>query len=586
MTAGGLWSFRSYARPHLGALIAGIGLRIGELLADLGQPWPLAIVVDAVIGGRRPGGPLGAVLSAVRGSPVVLLTVAVAGSVVLSGASALFDYLGDRVMNGAGQRMTAELRGDVFAHLERLPMSFHDRRSLGDLTSRLTIDTDRIQDALVDIFSTLIPGVLSVAGLLIAVLMVNWELGLVPAVTGGLVAVVVLRYARVAREASRAQRAREGSLAARVTEVLAGIRTVHLLGSHAVHETAFARVNARSLAAALRSVDVVARLTPLVEVVSGLGTGALLWLGAWGVLHGAWTLGVMLVVITYVRNMLKPIRSLSGLSRSLSGGGAAAERLGAILGEPLPDGDHAPADGPLACIRAHGAVELRDVALDYGRGSALRGLSLSVQPGECVALTGANGSGKSSVLGLVSGLYPPTRGAVLVDGIPIGDLSVAWLREQIAVVPQETVLFSGSILENIRLGRPGASTEEVVAAATHALVTEFTADLPGGLEHRLGDRGAGLSGGQRQRISIARGLLRDAPIVLLDEVTSELDAAAEQGVLRALRRLMRGRTVLMVTHRPALLDLADRVVELRDGRVGMAPPPQKTRVGLTSLEAS
>jgi ATP-binding cassette subfamily B protein len=586
MTAGGLWSFRSYARPHLGALIAGIGLRVGELLADLGQPWPLAIVVDAVIGGRRPGGPLGDVLSAVRGSPVALLTVAVAASVVLAGASALFDYLGDRVMNGAGQRMTAELRGDVFAHLERLPMSFHDRRSLGDLTSRLTIDTDRIQDALVDIFSTLIPGVLSVAGLLIAVLLVNWELGLVPAVTGALVAVVVLRYARVAREASRVQRAREGSLAATVTEVLAGIRTVHLLGSHAVHETAFARVNGRSLAAALRSVDVVARLTPLVEVVSGLGTGALLWLGAWGVLHGAWTLGVMLVVITYVRNMLKPIRSLSGLSRSLSGGGAAAERLGAILGEPSPDGDRAAAGGRLACVRAHGAVELRDAALDYGRGSALRGLSLSVRPGERVALTGANGSGKSSVLGLVSGLYPPTRGTVLVDGIPIGDLCISWLREQIAVVPQETVLFSGSILENIRLGRPGASTEEVVAAAKHALVTEFTADLPGGLEHRLGDRGAGLSGGQRQRISIARALLRDAPIVLLDEPTSELDTEAEQGVLRALRGLMRGRTVLMVTHRPALLDLADRVVELHDGRVGMPPPPQRARISLTSLEAS
>jgi ABC-type multidrug transport system fused ATPase/permease subunit len=586
MTGGGLWGFRSYARPHLGALSAGIGLRIGELLADLGQPWPLAIVVDAVIGGRRPGGPLGGVLSAVGGSPVGLLTAAVAASVVLAGASALLDYLGDRVMNGAGQRMTAELRGDVFAHLERLPMSFHDRRSLGDLTSRLTIDTDRIQDALVDICSTLIPGVLSVGGLLIAVLLVNWELGLIPAVTGALVAVVVLRYARAAREASRVQRAREGSLAAQVTEVLAGIRTVHLLGSQTVHDAAFAKVNARSLGAALRSVDVVARLTPLVEVVSGLGTAALLWLGAWGVLHGHWTLGVMLVVMTYVRNMVKPIRSLSGLSRSLSGGGAAAERLGAILGEPSPDGDRARADGRLACIRAQGAVELRDVSLDYGRGESLRGVSLSVARAERVALTGANGSGKSSVLGLVASLYPPTRGTVLVDGIPAGDLSVAWLREQIAVVPQETVLFSGSILENIRLGRPSASTEEVVAAATHALVTEFADDLPGGLEHRLGDRGAGLSGGQRQRVSIARALLRDAPIVLLDEPTSELDAEAEQGVVRALRRLMRGRTVLMVTHRPALLDLADRVVELRDGRLGMPPPQQNSRVGLTSFEAS
>jgi ATP-binding cassette, subfamily B, bacterial len=293
----------------------------------------------------------------------------------------------------------------------------------------------------------------------------------------------------------------------------------------------------------------------------------------------------MLVVMTYVRNMVKPIRSLSGLSRSLSGGGAAAERLATILGEPLPDGAHADANGQLACIRARGAVELRDVTLDYGRGESLRGVSLTVSPTERVALTGANGSGKSSVLALVAGLYPPTRGTVLVDGIPTEDLSLPWLREQIAVVPQETVLFSGSILENIRLGRPGASTEDVVAAATHALVTEFADDLPGGLEHRLGDRGAGLSGGQRQRISIARALLHDAPIVLLDEPTSELDVEAERGVLRALRRLMRGRTVVMVTHRPALLGLADRVVELRDGRLVTPEPPSTTRLGLTGREA-
>ena len=586
MTGGGLWGFRSYARPHLGALIAGIGLRVGELIADLGQPWPLAIVVDAVIGGRRPGGPLGGILSAVGASPAGLLAIAVVVSVVLVGASALFDYLGDRVMNGAGQRMTAELRADVFAHLERLPMSFHDRRSLGDLTSRLTIDTDRIQDALVDIFSTLVPGVLSVSGLLIAVLLVNWELGVIPAVTGALVAVVVLRYARVAREASRVQRAREGALAAQVTEVLAGIRTVQLLGSQAVHDAAFAKVNARSLAAALRSVEVIARLTPLVEVVSGLGAAALLWLGAWGVVHGYWTLGAMLVVMTYVRSMVKPIRSLSGLSRSLSAGAAAAERLAAILGEPLTDQAHAGSNGQLARNRAQGAVELRDVTLDYGRWESLHGVSLALSPGERVALTGANGSGKSSVLSLVAGLYPPTRGTVLVDGIPTRDLSGPWLREQIAVVPQETVLFSGSILENIHLGRPGASTEEVVAAAANALVTEFADDLPGGLEHRLGDRGTGLSGGQRQRISIARALLRDAPIVLLDEPTSELDSEAEQGELHALCRLMRGRTVLMVTHRPALLDLADRVVEVRNGRLGTPPPPQPTSVGFNSLEAS
>jgi ABC-type multidrug transport system fused ATPase/permease subunit len=565
---GGLWTFRQYGRPHLRALLAGLGLRIGELLADLGQPWPLAIVVDAVLGGRHAAGLLGRAVALFGGSRIALLTAAALASLALALASALFDYLGDRVMNGAGQRMTAAIRVDLFAHLHRLPLAFHERRSLGDLTSRLTIDTDRIQDALVDVFSTLLPGVLTVVGLLVTVLWVNWELGLVPVITGAIVLVVILWYARLAREAARTQRAREGTLAGQVTEVLAGIRTVHLLGTHSLHDEAFADVNGASLAAGLRSVDVVARLTPLVETVSGLGTAALLWLGAWGVLHGAWSLGLMLVVMAYVRNMLKPIRSLSGLSQTLSKGGAAAERLSAILGQPAPRSvARNGTDRLLQQGRARGAIELRDVSVDYGRGEVLRCASLSVTPGECVALTGANGTGKSSVLALVAALYRPTRGAVLIDGSPIDDLPLRWLREQVAVVPQETALFSGTLRDNIRYGRPTASEEEVVAAASHGLVTEFAQDLPGGLDCRLGDRGVGLSGGQRQRVSIARALLRDAPIVLLDEPTSELDVEAEAAVLRALRLLMEGRTVLMVSHRPALLDLADRVVVVRDGRL-------------------
>jgi ABC-type multidrug transport system fused ATPase/permease subunit len=366
---GGLWTFRRYGRPHLKAFVVGVGLRIGELLADLGQPWPLAIVVDAVLGGRQMAGLLGGAVALFGGSRIALLTAAVVASLALALLSALFDYLGDRVMNGAGQRVTAAIRVDVFAHLHRLPLAFHDQRNLGDLTSRLTIDTDRIQDALVDVFSTLLPGVLTVGGLLVTVLWVNWELGLVPVITGSIVLVVILWYARLAREAARTQRAHEGTLAGQVTEVLAGVRTVHLLGNHSLHDEAFADVNGASLAAGLRSVDVVARLTPLVETVSALGTAALIWVGAWGVLHGSWSLGLMLVVMAYVRNMLKPIRSLSGLSQTLSRGGAAAERLSAILDEPASQS--VARTGPDRAFqqgRARGAIELRDVSVDYGRG--------------------------------------------------------------------------------------------------------------------------------------------------------------------------------------------------------------------------
>jgi ABC-type multidrug transport system fused ATPase/permease subunit len=339
------------------------------------------------------------------------------------------------------------------------------------------------------------------------------------------------------------------------------------MNGQAIHDRAFAAGNDATLAAGLRSVDVVARFTPLVEISAAVGTAVLLWLGAWGVLRGAWTLGVLLVVMAYVRNMLKPLRSLSRLSLTLAQGAAAADRVTGILSER--PGTPAPGPQPVAVPsqRARGAIELRNVDLDRGRGAVLRSASLTVSAGERVALVGGNGAGKSSVLALVAKLYAPTAGTILLDGTPLHLLPDAWLRDQLAVVLQETFLFSGTLRENILYGRPSATCEEVHEAARRALVSDFTDQLPDGLDTRLGDRGVGLSGGQRQRVAIARALVRDAPIVLLDEPTSGLDLEAEAVVVQALRALMTSRTVVFVTHRRALLELADRVLTVTDGRI-------------------
>jgi ATP-binding cassette subfamily B protein len=570
-----LWRFHAYGRPHLRILGAGIGLRVVEILADLAQPWPLVVIVDNVVGRHPLRGVTALMLAPIGASPMRLLTVAAVATLLLGAASGLFDYLGDRAMNSAGERITATIRGDLFAHLQRLPLSFHDRASLGELTSRLTMDTDRIDDALVDVFSTLLPAILTVAGLLLVTMLVDWRLGLLALACVPLLLVVITRYARLTRAAARARRASRGALSAQAAEVLSGIRTVLALGGQEVHDRAFAEGNQATLTAGLRSVDVVARFTPLVEICTQLGTAALLWVGAWGVLHHSWSLGVLLVVMAYVRTMLKPLRSLSRLSLTLAQGAAAADRVAEVLAEPrsaLAPGMPGTRDAePQPATRARGAVELRNVTVDYGRGPVLAGASLSVPAGRRVALVGANGAGKSSVLSLIAGLYPPAEGEVLLDGRPLHRLPAGWLRDQLAVVPQETFLFSGSLWENIRYGRTGCSDDEVLAAADRALVLEFAGQLPGGLHTQLGDRGAGLSGGQRQRVSIARALLRDAPVVLLDEPTSDLDPEAERLVVRALCTLMTGRTVVMATHRPALLELADRVVTVREGRIVEVP---------------
>lgn len=562
-----LWRFRSYGRPHMGSLAGGFGLRLTELLADLARPWPLALVIDGVLKAKRPHGPLAKVTTVFGDSNLAQLTAAALAVLVIALISGIFDYLGDRVMNGAGERITANIRTDVFAHLQRLPMSFHDRQAVGELTSRISVDTDRIQDSLVALFSTLLPGALSVVGFAAVLLSVDWRLGLIAISCAPLVFLTASRYARLIRQAARSRRTAEGSLAGFVAESLQGIRTIHAFGRHELHDERFGEGNRTTLGAGLRAVELRARFTPTLEVITAVGAGVLLWVGGLGVLNQWWTVGLLVVVTSYLNDMIKPIRTLSRLSVVFSQGAASAERVAAILDQPRHSpAAHTTVGRPLPA-RATGHIELRGVELDYGRGPVLHGLDLTIHPAERIALLGPNGAGKSSVLALIAGLYRPTAGQLFLDGAPLPELPRSWLHRQVAVVLQDTFLFAGTVADNIRYARPDATAREVDQVAEAALVTQFADDLPDGLDTVLADGGIGLSGGQRQRVGIARALLVNAPIVLLDEPTGGLDIEAEQLVVQALTRLVAGRTVIMTTHRPALTKLAMRTVQLRNGQL-------------------
>jgi len=538
---------------------------MGEVGADIAQPWPLAIVVDSVLGHRPLRGISQFVFGAFSGSSALLLTGATAAMVILAGTSGAFDYVGDRLLNGAGEQMTAGIRRDIFGRLQRLPLDFHAKSSLGELVSRVSVDTNNIEDALVDFFSTLLPAILSILGLMMALFFLNWRLGLVAFGVTPLLLLTINRYTRLTRRAARTRRSSEGRLSGQVAETLSGIETVHLMAAQDIHDRRFDGLNKQTLAAGLRSVELRARFTPVVEVGAALGAAALLWVGAWGVLNNRWTLGLVLVAMTYVRNMLKPMKSLSKLSVSFSKAAASADRVLAVLSEQVaeaPEGLIKP-EGP----RCRGEIEMRGVNFSYGNEPVLEQIDLHIRGGSAIALMGANGAGKSSLLALIARLYRPDDGKILLDGHDLGDLPLAWVRDQLAVVPQQTFLFSGSLWDNISYARPSATAEEITRAAEDALVTEFAERLPNGFQTQLADRGAGLSGGQRQRVAIARALLRDAPIVLLDEPTSGLDAEAEGVVVKALLPLMQGRTVVMSTHRPALLQLATSVIRLDRGKV-------------------
>jgi ABC-type multidrug transport system fused ATPase/permease subunit len=568
-----LWRFRAYGRHELRALLAGVGMRFGELVSDLATPWPLALAIDTVLKGQEPRGFLKHLATLFGPTQIGMLGVASVAVLVITAMSGAFDYLGDRIMNSAGERITSAIRSDVFSHLQRLPMGYHDSQPVGELTSRIATDTGRIEDGLVDLFSTFIPGVLSLSGFALVLLGVDWRLGLVALGAAPLVFGTASRYTRLTRKSARRRRAAEGRLSGLVTESLQGIRTIHAFGRQELHDERFDADNSTVLRTGLRAVELRARFTPLLEVVSAVGTAALLLVGGYGVINGWWTIGVLVVVTSYLRDMLKPMKNLSKLSLTFSQGAASAERVAAILDELQPPLE---SDRPLP-ERVAGQIHFRQVVLDYGRGPVLNGLNLLIRPGERIALLGHNGAGKSTVLSLISGLYAPTSGAVLLDGIPLTDQPTWWRHRQVAVVLQDTFLFSGTIAENIRYGRPDATDAEVAEAASAALVTEFTDRLDTGLETELSDGGVGLSGGQRQRVGIARALLTDAPVVLLDEPTTGLDVHAEELVVRALTRLVMRRTVVMTTHRPALTRLATRVVHLHRGTVSQQPPDPSLR---------
>jgi subfamily B ATP-binding cassette protein MsbA len=562
------WRFREYARTELRPLVVGVLMRFGEFASDLLSPWPMALVIDSMVKHRDPAGPLGWAARTLFGSSLLgLLVVAAFATLVITMSSGAFDYLGDRVLNSAGERITNRIRSAVFAHMQRLPMSYHDRQSVGELTSRIATDTGRIEDGMVGLFATLIPGVISLVGYTIVLLSVNWRLGLIALIAAPLLFITASRYTKLTRKSARRRRAAEGRLSGFVAESLQGIRTVQAFGRQDLHDQRFAASNEQVLSAGLRAVELRARFTPLMEVVAACGTATLLFVGGYGVINSWWSIAVLVVVAAYLRDMLKPMKNLSGLALTFTQGAASAERIAAIFDQKRPGTD----DDTGLPDTTDGSIELHDVGLDYGRGPVLSNLNLRISPQERIALLGHNGAGKSTLLSLISGLYPPTSGAVLLNGVSLADAPDSWRRRQVAVVLQDTFLFSGTIADNIRYGRPDADDHEVEHAAKAALVTEFTDRLDDGLNTELADGGIGLSGGQRQRVGIARALLTDAPIVLLDEPTTGLDVNAEELVVQALQILVTHRTVVMTTHRPALTRLATRVVHLSRGTVTDTP---------------
>ena len=562
-----LWPWIRAERPLIGAsltaLFCGVALRLAE-------PWPLKFVLDRIlpVQGAR-GLPTLPVVDSM--SPLAMLTLAAVAVVAVTGFRALFDYHQRLGFARIGNRVLQQLRTHLYLHLQGLSLSFHTRARSGDLLVRVTRDVSMLRDVTSTAVLPLLASILVLIGMLLVVALLQWRLALLAAVTVPLFVFFTSRIGRGIHQAARKQREREGAMAATAAESIAGIREVQALSLGNEFAEDFASRNLKSQKDDLKTARLSASLTRTVDVLGAISTALVLWAGALLVLRGRMTAGDLVVFLAYLKRAYKPAKDFAKHTARLAKATAAGERVLAVLEQRPEVADRPDAEPAPSFV---GGIEFRNVSFHYDAGTkVLDGVGFRVAPGRTVAITGPSGGGKSTLVSLLLRLYDPSAGTVRIDERDIRDYTVASLRSQISVVLQNTLLFTGTIGENIALGTREATREQIEDAARVANAHDFIEDLPGGYDTVVGERGATLSLGQRQRIAIARAVLRKAPILVLDEPTTGLDRWSEQQVSRALSRLPGGMTTIIVTHDLRIAGVADSVVYLDGGGVVEAGSP-------------
>lgn len=527
-----------------------------RIAAVLARPWPLALAVDHALDPR----PAAESLGWLPGQPVGVLVLAAVAGALLTGLVGLLDMTSDRLVGGAVERIGANLRGSLFDRAMTRSVAWHDRVRSGELVSRLTTDVDRVLDAVVAVTTTLLPDVvmlLAVLGLLAAL---DGDLALVALSVVPVLAWLAARQRHRVRGAQRTARDEAGRLVASTNDLVRNVRVVQAFGRHDLARDAFGTRNSAVLRAETDAVGVEARWTPVPDVVLAIGTAGCLLVGGLDVLAGTMTLGTLLVAVAYIRDLYAPVRGLTRLSTVLAKAGASASRVAEVLDceEAIPEPTH---PRPVPALRE--GIRFERVGFEYEpRRPVVDGLDLEVAAGEMVCLVGPSGAGKSTLLHLLLRLHDVTDGRILLDGVDLRDLSPVELRKRVAFMPQDPWLLDASLADNIAFGCREAQPDDVLAAARAALVDEFAAGLPYGYATVLGEGGSRLSGGQRRRVALARAAVSRAPLMVLDEPTASLDAAAAEAVRRAIRSATRGRTVLIATHDARLAALADRTVDV------------------------
>lgn len=558
---------RELIRPYRGTLAVILLAMLLETVMSVAGPWPLKIVLDNVVGSHKLPPWLEHLLAPILGSGTkmqIALAAAIA-AVAIAGLGALAAYVANYYTTSVGQWVANDLRMRTYHHLQQLSLSYYDKHQSGALLSTITADVQTIQSFASAATLDIAVDMLTIVGMLAIMFWLNWDFTLIVVAVTPFLLLFVSRFKKAVKKATHEVRKQQSNIVAVVEQGLESMRVVKAFGRQDLAQAELGTASLATVDAALKARRIKALLSPIVAVTVSLCVAIVLWRGSALILSGAMTAGALTVFLSYLTKFFKPVQDLATMTNSIAQTAVGVERIQEILNADTIIPERADARD---AEKLTGDIVFEDVAFAYDADSpVLQKVNFHIAPGQMVGVVGPTGGGKSTIVSLIPRFYDPTAGAIRIDGVDIRDYKVQGLRNQIAYVLQETVLFQGSIRDNIAYGRADATEEEIMNAARMADVHEFVERMPHGYDTLVGERGSTLSGGQRQRIGIARAIIRNNPILILDEPTAALDTESESMVVKALEKLMAGRTVITIAHRLSTIRNSDQILVLKGGVV-------------------
>ncbi len=557
----------SLLRPYRRTLVVIFLAMLVETVMSLATPWPLKVILDNVVGSHKISLRFHHLLAPLLegGSKLHVAMIAALAFIVIAVLGAVASYIDNYYTESAGQWVAHDLRMRMYQHLQRLSLKYYDTHETGALLSTLTTDIQTIQGFASSSTLNIMVDLLTIVCMLGLMFWLNWDFTLIAIAVTPFLLLFVSRFKKAVKAATKEVRKEQSQILAVAQQGLQSIQVVKAFGQEKIEENLLYNVSEATVGAAMKARSIKALLSPVVNIIVAICTAIVLWRGAILILAGSMSVGDLTIYLAYLTKFFKPVKDLATTTNAIAQTAVGVDRIRSVL-----DADSVIPEDPkgLEPETLAGEIEFEHIAFGYDSNNPiLTDLSLKIKPGQFVGIVGPTGSGKSTVVSLIPRFYDVQSGTVRIDGQDVRNYKLKHLRDQIGYVLQDTVLFRGTILENIAFGRPSATKEEVIAAAKLANAHDFIMAMPLGYDTMVGDRGSTLSGGQRQRIGIARVIVRNSPILLLDEPTAALDSESEKLVIDALEKLMKGKTVIAIAHRLSTIRDADQIAVIKGGVV-------------------